>query len=542
MKKYIFTTVILMFAATMAAQPEAVFNRIVRQYTLNDDGSASFHYRKELTLNDHIAFNSMYGETFIVYNPDYQEITVNESYTVQADGTKIETPANAITESLPPFASDAPAYNHLRELIVAHTGLEVGATIYLDYTVKTKAGFQQIWSITETLQERMPVKISEIDIVVPQGSSLNFALTGIKATPEIKANRYSWRLKNIPATPLESFVPQGLTPRIYASTGEAGKGVQALVEAVSSFPIAGLKKFEGEDVATQIQKFVVSEIAYSSVPQAVASKVRPPSEVISSAYGTLFEKTALMIALMKANGISGKVVCAYPAGADNAIAPASPTDILIKVDDKYLSAVRIDSKEITSIAKDNRLWEAGFNERSPYQVKPLTDLPTKPTPEQVNYRVFVALTDSLATIEGKTSYGASLEEDIKDSRQIKPQNGYLLYSLPANDRGVDSWHLPTLYSRRTQPFELPTSINEVDEYEIALAANLQLRTKPFNKTLRNSIGEVRLTLKLDGQKVGIHREIALKKTIVSPSEYTALRELILLWQNTAYRAIAVKEL
>ena len=95
--------------------------------------------------------NGTYGESFIVYNPQYQELKINSSYTKQKDGTIIKTPDNAFVEVLPRNAADAPAYNHLKEMVVVHTGLELGATIYLDYTVTSKPGYLPEVDIFEEL-------------------------------------------------------------------------------------------------------------------------------------------------------------------------------------------------------------------------------------------------------------------------------------------------------------------------------------------------------------------------------------------------------
>ena len=112
MKKYNLLIIGLLAVVTAMAQPEAVFDKIVKQYTWNRDGSMIFRYRKELTLNTHFAFNNLYGETFIVYNPEFQTLKINESYTKQADGTVIRTPDNAFNKVLPSFAADAPTYSH----------------------------------------------------------------------------------------------------------------------------------------------------------------------------------------------------------------------------------------------------------------------------------------------------------------------------------------------------------------------------------------------------------------------------------------------
>lgn len=73
---------------------------------------------KELTLFTHTAMNGLYGESFIVYNPAYQELKIHESYTRQKDGTIVKTPGNAFVEVLPATAADAPAYNGLKEMVV----------------------------------------------------------------------------------------------------------------------------------------------------------------------------------------------------------------------------------------------------------------------------------------------------------------------------------------------------------------------------------------------------------------------------------------
>ena len=112
---------------------DAVFRRITKIYTLHPDGSVDYQYKHELDLHSYYAFNRLYGESFIVYNPKYQQLTVNKSVTETAEGKKIPSPENAYNEVLPQFASGAPPFHHLREMVVTHSGLELYSTIHLDY-------------------------------------------------------------------------------------------------------------------------------------------------------------------------------------------------------------------------------------------------------------------------------------------------------------------------------------------------------------------------------------------------------------------------
>jgi len=71
--------------------------------------SIDYRYMKKQKLQTYRSFNNLYGETFIVYNPDFQTLKVNEVYTIMADSKKNPSPANAFNEVLPGFAANAPA-------------------------------------------------------------------------------------------------------------------------------------------------------------------------------------------------------------------------------------------------------------------------------------------------------------------------------------------------------------------------------------------------------------------------------------------------
>lgn len=175
--KFAFLLCMLLMTTTVFGASEAEYKKLAKTWTLNADGSQEFRYDMELTLFTHTAMNGTYGESFIVYNPQYQELKINSSYTKQKDGTIIKTPDNAFVEVLPRNAADAPAYNHLKEMVVVHTGLELGATIYLDYTVTSKPGYLPEVDIFEELLQSSPVKEYTLTIVIPEAKELAYTLT-----------------------------------------------------------------------------------------------------------------------------------------------------------------------------------------------------------------------------------------------------------------------------------------------------------------------------------------------------------------------------
>ena len=120
---YIVTLAMLILAFPVKAASEAEFGKLSKAYTLHADGSQEMRVQKELTLFTHAAMNRVYGESFIIYNPEFQTLKIHDSYTRQKDGTIVKTPENALLEVLPSVAADAPAYNGLKEMVVVHTGI-----------------------------------------------------------------------------------------------------------------------------------------------------------------------------------------------------------------------------------------------------------------------------------------------------------------------------------------------------------------------------------------------------------------------------------
>ena len=228
MKKYIIIIITAIFCTTAFAQNEnadAVFEKITKTYTLNDDGSISYRYFKELKLNTYMSFNRLYGETFIVYNPEFQELKINEAYTIMADGKKVEVPDNAFNEVLPRPAAHSATFNHLREMVVTHTALERGATIFLDYTLTTKPGYWPGLMGNEIIEESSPVNEMEIVEKVPAAVELDHEIYNVRHAHEIMVvgnhKEYTWKFAGINASPKERFRgdhPE--TPRLVFSTQE----------------------------------------------------------------------------------------------------------------------------------------------------------------------------------------------------------------------------------------------------------------------------------------------------------------------------------
>ena len=324
MKKLIISAFAIFAALGASAQKsDATLNSVTETYTLNPDGSIDYDYSKSLTYNTPFAFNSLFGETFIVYNPEFQKLKINDCYTIQGDGTRIDAPANAFNEVLPSAAANSAAYNGLREMVVTHTGLETGATANLSYTIKgTPDG-----TPTLDIDRVIPVQgadIKEYKIVVnlPEGSKdLVWSVDGGKVSPVVKGNSYTWTFRNVPAASGDAYSPSGNGGMLRLTATTAGSLAEDLapltVETFDECVLPGVVSDTmsvAEKVAA-VQKFMRTRIASGNVtPDLTGYRLRQCSDVIASAYGTPAEKAAAMAKILRSEGANAQMVVVFPKG------------------------------------------------------------------------------------------------------------------------------------------------------------------------------------------------------------------------------------
>ena len=509
MKKYIFLLIIgLSVSLTSQGQAyEAVYNKIAESYTINSDGSAEYRYQKEIQLNTHMSFNNLYGETFIVYNPAYQTLKINECYTKQKDGTIIKAPNNAFNPSLPSFAVDAPAYNNLTEMVVTHTGLELGCTVYLDYTITSKPGFLASQDVYKVMNEMSPIKDYQITITSSQPLTYEQTIKpGVE--PQKSGNTYTWNFKNIPARLPETTVASTVSPFFFASTQQSNEArVKAITELINKAAGSSVNNYKGNPKICCITKYVTTEVGNSQVPLAYANQVRPAQEVANSAYGTNMEKAALMLSLCKAAKIPAEVVLTFPENVPPSI--LNVQNVFIKTDDKLTSPVNGSEGNLAKLCYKSSIWSNG------------NEMKVKAAPEVVSFKA---------------------EKNLNtDKAGLTEQANYLVYALPTPQEGFDTWMIRTLNTERKKAIEIPNLLNESCEYAITLPEGAKLSTKPDLQTIGNKVGEVKLQLTQEGNVVKVNRSISLNQEVIPTSDYAQFRALVNLWNNPAYKSIVMKK-
>lgn len=499
-----------MTAFTASAQTDATLNKVSETYTLNTDGSMEYNYSKVMTYNTHYSFFSLFGETFVVYNPEYQDLKINHCYTIQKDGTRVDAPENAFNKVLPKPAADAPAYNHLTEMVITHTGLELGATVYLDYTITTKPGMFESLDIDRTLSvPGANIKEYKVTVNIPENRKLTWKLTDSKVRPTVNKGHYTWTFRNLPGGAGEAYAPEnseGL-PRLTATTSEslAASLIPLTMETrdLCRLPSGVLDNTSDDSSKAQaIQKFIVSGLGNCGVePEWAGYRNRQCAEILRSAYGTVSEKALAMARLMRSEGLDAEVIVVYPADAVKSLKTIK--NYIVRCNGEYYSA-----SSVSKIDPALRSDRDGYYDLQGNKVE----------------------------IEAKARRLSSSTEVTVTKETVLPSHaGYSIYSVPAGE-GIDTWKMRALHQKRIGMCEVPYMIEEENSVRIN-TEGVKWIGKTAEKTIENKAGCIRISITEDGNGVNVRRYIRLDKSLFTPSEYAALRELLLEWENRNFREL-----
>jgi hypothetical protein len=345
MKAFACVVFSLLFAVILTALPQDDARYLDKEitFTLNPDGSWQREYHHKVKLETYYAVTRLMGETFIEYNPQYQELKVLKSETTMKDGKKVSAPSNALNQVLPRRAHYFPHYSHLREMVVTHTGLERGAIIELHYLIKTKPGFMPYFSAREYIQDRLPINHLVIKVSVPTGKKLKYKVFHTEIEPGIEEvssrTLYTFTFEN-----LESYLEEPLNrrinrPVIVVSTADKWESVFPSVENAGPPPPELVKKVEdmkttpanGDEFYFKLQELVADEIENCRIGMDLNGfTIRNLQQVYTSNYGIPIEKAYLFYHLLKQLDIHAEII-AVP--AEKKMAQEVPTVLQV---DHYL--------------------------------------------------------------------------------------------------------------------------------------------------------------------------------------------------------------
>lgn len=551
----------LLIPALTWAAPEAEYQKLSKSYTLHADNRQEFRCVMELTLLTHTAMNSTYGETFIVYDPQIQMLRINKAYTRQKDGTIVRLPDNAFVEVLPSAAVDAPAFNHLKEMVVIHTGLELGATIVLDYSILTRpGGIKEPLEIYEPLLQSSPVKEFILTVNHPKDAPFTYSIANAADNHQERTDdnhqTTSWTWRDLPAASREPGVSvrNGDQPYFMGTTSSSistalqplqkqyeqlyGEG-NPVIASITEGLIEGQANEAGEIRAILDYVYGLDQVAVT-LPMSHYS-CRPIDEIISDAYGTDLEKSLLLAALLNEAGFNAEPIMAFQTKAEQGLCRPAIEQV----------ATYCRWGDQSLLLGPNSYERPSVDPERQTLLSLTTGQPVK-IPAFQESRIEGDITITLQNGEAKTTGHYQVSNDLlpyfpdstiqEGHASIERVAGsFHILTLPDAPQGVATLGYGRLNSRRETNLLLPRIIDERYTTTIIPQNDLELRTPPREKQIENKVGKLTIRISQEEDRVIVERRLTIHQRLITPTSYPDFHQLMAEWESEANRRVVFRQ-
>ena len=596
---YIPILIAIIISSCKSKQPDpdtdAVFKSKTCIYELREDGSMSYQYIHKLKYLTHFSFNRLYGDTFIVYNPEHQSLKVNKAVTTMKDGEKTASPENAFNEVLPRFAAGAPDYNHLREMVITHTGLELGCVVDLDYQIETRPDYLPFLSENLLLAENSPVQQMKVVVKVPENITLNYSLLNSEVLPEIKEKNgiktYTWNFQNLPSLAYDRNRPHAnnYSPRLLFSSVNAAKALETM--QLEDQPVDKIVKKADEkltdcesvyDTLFALQQLVANETGNVHVPfEYTGYKTRPLMRIWEQNGATGIEKNQLLASLLQENNIQAKpvfvfmkevydeklgvikntghpyvladiknqplLVSATSTKQKNSLLPDFFDDVVCYTDGAVAKPASTKDKNKITVKGRLQVQRDGLVEGDVTMslngpVTPWFDLlKDEDQGKQIVGSVVPESSVESAEMNEWSQYDCSLRAEFSREEGAKKQAMYVSYMLPESSLGIQQSHLDVLTENRTTPLALDAAVTENYHYTIKYPYAHELISGELDTVMQNNAGKVHIKIVSGKEGIEVTRHLAIPQKEILPGNYNEFRELYLLWKNNAFKELVFKD-
>ena len=545
-KKYIFVILtICAIAPVFAKSPEkdAVYKLISKSYTLNTDGSTEFRKRTELQIFTRMTFD-YFGETFITYNPDFQELIINEAYTIRKDGSKVETPTNAFNPMLPESCTNCERLNGIRTMVVTHTALEYDAVIVLDYTIRSKNFFFQELLEKVDLQEEVPVEKYVVSVTTPEYKPAKFVLNGKLSYTETESTDKGMKTTvmtfiNLPEHPTDEYIFPGDYKAVTFYTMDephhiVGKiAQQNAMQKLSNQKITDFftSRFTEEmtdmDKVLSVRDYIHDNIHTNHLDASMLNYMfASPQQVWESNCALPIEKNILLAGVLQSLGYDAQFVF-----LTEALTKDPTSMVYVKVGERYyyISANEIEDLSLNVLHPKNSFIDLNgqqwAQEKDDINVDVAADITVEsgkldnPQVEVKRKNVESPLTETLRP------------QEIEVAKvSVSPLAGK--YHELTIDDGNYGTQIRSANIHNDRQYDVCTDgAVEKYAYTVKLPANVRILTKPLHKEITVENAKLLIDVQVDGQTVTINRQLTLPVEGISAKNVKKFKAMMGEWET-----------
>ncbi len=265
----------------------------------------------------------------IDWNDARTTMEVLDAVTWMVDGTEVRALDNSFVPNTAGALEWAVPYARMRQLTVAHVGVEHGSTSLLHYRIADRGALgMPMWG-RQALADYLPIGSQRVILEVPEGTPLHWGVLYGAAQPEASTQGGLTRLVfqdlAVPGLNLRENHGAIGVPTLIWSTSPSWKHTRGYLEAqvepsclADGYVLAKVEEVldgsltKAERIA-RIHSFVVEgvrSIDWPALDFGYATRSAP--EVLASSVGHPLDKAVLLVAMLRAAGLEAHVAFAAP--------------------------------------------------------------------------------------------------------------------------------------------------------------------------------------------------------------------------------------
>ncbi len=579
---------------------DAVYENVVYEYILNEDSSTIFNYSHKLKLLSYYSFQRRYGESFIVYDPNHQELKIKTSETTMADGTKVQSPENAFNKVVPRFAGHAAPYMHLREMVVTHTGLEKNATIDFSYSIETGKDFLPGLQAKVFLRKRSPVKNFEVRVVVPKGKEINYHLANSKVKPDINNTArwtvYKWNFNNVPLLEVEPTQPPWgeFVPTLYISSASPEYVKEHLLGEENAFkPNEKMKtkvtelikdKTSGKEKGLALANYVKNNVGLMDCnPLEYGYKPLTAIETFQNNVGSALDKAVLLKTMLTEAGLDTEMACAssyrtnkedislltqyssfpiyfegedmflctrhevhqkYPAGADEKVYCLLSKEATPKrFNDLTYKDNAINFQGELTISDDMKISGKGNLEMGGFFRHELEEKCVGKSVKKLFHHPNIKAVADSSSIKIARDEPTTCDVTFNQGKALEKEGEVYVFPIPAATSIADMFHLPLSSAPRQTPLEVkePYMVEYSWEINYPEKFNTFYKKNEDDIEMKNEVGSISCSMEDKGGKIELIRSLSIEKQVIEPGNYKDFYALIKNWKDKRFIHIYFEE-
>jgi transglutaminase-like putative cysteine protease len=289
-----------------------------------DDGTVTTVFTTELEIKNESAI-SQYSQQPYPFNSSIETLDIVEAHTLKHDGRKIPVELSAIFEQLVPGTPTNPTYGDQKQKVVVFPDVEVGDVISATVKYVSHPYLPGLVSIFRDYSRTFAHNDVTVHLTAPKSMQFRTETHELKFKKQEAGNttNYEWHYANPRPLAEDNFVLDAMdrVPRFFASNfasydqlghayadaAETKIIVTPAIQKIADEVTAGVT--DRRKQAEAIYNWVSRRIRYVAIELGRGSIIPHSADtILANRYGDCKDHSALLVALLKAKGITADIV------------------------------------------------------------------------------------------------------------------------------------------------------------------------------------------------------------------------------------------